>query len=254
MEDCPNFNPMLADVILNYGLEQKEVHNSHEVTDEYTGLTITVTDPDDNPSKVICTEDGRPIELDNSMDYTRLNLQLDDGEIDDSLKIYANYVRVDDGFGDYHYDLYFNVQNLFNTPFEYISSVTGQPNALILEDSYLYLPGDKYKKAGDHNEVDKKKLDTIKQGGELVLYGQMKTYSDDKLCYVKTVKLFSYRIWNISDDKPKFLIKKTYDITKSKMQNDLSYVIDVKFSDVLWNLDENQFKFFEENGTYNMDD
>lgn len=49
------------------------------------------------------------IELSNTSGTTRLNLQLEDGEIDDYLKIYTNYVRVDDGFGDWHYDLYFNI-------------------------------------------------------------------------------------------------------------------------------------------------
>ena len=89
-----------------------------------------------------------------------MSLQLEDGEVDDLLKIYTNYVRVDDGHGDFHYDLYFNAQNLFNSPFEYISSVTGQPNVLILEDSYLRLPGAKYKRVYDasgnwtHNEID----------------------------------------------------------------------------------------------------
>ena len=111
------------------------------------------------------------IELDNHRSTTRLRLQLEEGEIDDYLKIYTNYVRVDDGHGDFHYDLYFNIQNLFNSPFEYISSVTKQPNVLILEDSYLYLTGDKYKKVYDsatesyHNEIDENKVDRIKQGG-----------------------------------------------------------------------------------------
>jgi len=98
-------------------------------------------------------------------------LQLEDGEIDDYLKIYTNYVRIDDGHGDFHYDLYFNVQNLFNSPFEYISSVTGQPNVLILPDSYLYLSGDKYKKVGGHNEIDEDKVKGIQAGGVLTIYG-----------------------------------------------------------------------------------
>lgn len=42
VNDCQNFNPMLADVMLNYGLEQVELGNVHE------------SDP-----KVICTEGHR---------------------------------------------------------------------------------------------------------------------------------------------------------------------------------------------------
>ena len=84
---------------------------------------------------------------------------------------------MDDGFGDFHYDLYFNIQNLFGSPFEYISTVTGQPNVLILPDSYLYLSGDKYKKGYDedgnytHNEIDDRKVSKIKDGGVLTIYG-----------------------------------------------------------------------------------
>ena len=132
------------------------------------------------------------IELSNLSNKTRLDLQFEDGELDDYLKIYTNYVRVDDGHGDFHYDFYFNIQNLFNSPFEYISTVTNQPNVLILPDSYLYLQGDKYIDKGDHNEVDDEKMDAIKKGGHLSIYGQVKVYSDDRLSDVRTIELFSY--------------------------------------------------------------
>lgn len=130
---------------------------------------------------------------------------------------------MDDGYGDWHYDLYFNIQNLFNSPFEYISSITNQPNVLIIPDSYLYLSGAKFKKVYDengnwtHNVIDEDLVDKIKAGGQLVIYGQVKTYSDDKLSDVQTIKLFSYNIYNVSDDKPKFLIDKTFDITKTTL-------------------------------------
>ena len=146
--------------------------------------------------------------------------------MDEYLNIYANYVKVDDGHGDFHYDLYFNLQNLFNSPFEYISSVTNQPNVLVIPDSYLYLSGDKYKKVFSSsqdeewigNEIDEDKLAKIKQGGELSIYGQVKTYSNDRLSDIKTIKMFSYKVYNISDDKPKFFIQKTFDIAKSQSQ------------------------------------
>jgi hypothetical protein len=166
-------------------------------------------------------------------------LELEDGEIDDYLKIYANYSRVEDGNGNFHYDLFFNIQNLFNSPFEYISTVTHQPNVLILPDSYLYLTGDKYNE--DDGTIDEEKMKVIRKGGELSIYGQAKTYSDDKLSDVKTIKLFTYKVYNISDDKPKFLIEKTYDITKSQLNNDVSSKVKIEFSDVLWTLKESQF-------------
>ena len=163
---------------------------------------------------------------------------MENHEIDDYLKIYTNYVRVDDGNGDFHFDLYFNIQNLFNSPFEYISSVTNQPNVLILKDSYLYLSGDKY----TDGKIDQNKVEDIKKGGVLTIYGQVKTYSNDKLSDVKTIRLFSYNVYNISDDKPKFLIDKTFDITKSSMGDDAENKIDIEFGNVLWTLNEEQFE------------
>ena len=198
-----------------------------------------------NDNGIVVDVKPQIIQLDNFTDTTRLRLQFEDGEIDEYLKIYTNYVRVDDGHGDWHYDLYFNLQNLFNSPFEYISSVTKQPNVLIIPDSYLYLTGDKFKEAADktHNEIDEDKVKSIQEGGELSIYGQVKTYSDDKLSDARTIKLFSYRVYNVSDDKPKFLIEKTYDITKTPLRTSASNLVKIGFSDVLWTIDENKFKW-----------
>ena len=247
MEECPNFNPYSADVVLKYGVEQKEIHNSDEVIDEETGEVTVIPKPDDPTPIVICTDESTPrlIELSNLTDKTRLDLQFENGEVDDYLKIYTNYVRVEDGHGDFHYDLYFNIQNLFNSPFEYISSVTNQANVLILPDSYLYLTGDKYTNKGDHNEVDDEKMKSIKEGGELSIYGQVKVYSNGMLSDTKTIKLFTYKVYNVSDDKPKFLIEKVYDVTKATLQTKISRKIDIAFSDVLWQIDENQFEFLD---------
>ena len=221
VKDCGAFNPLHVDAVLNYGLLGRDGGQEHEM---------------------IMAQNGQVIELDNLTEATRLKLQLEDGEIDDYLKIYTNYVRVDDGHGDWHYDLYFNVQNLFNSPFEYISSVTNQPNVLIIPDSYLYLTGDKFVDMGDHNEIDESKLTVIRKGGTLSIYGQVKTYSDSRLCDVRTIKLFSYSIHNISDDKPKFLIEKTYDITKATIQPTVKDKVEIEFSDVMWTIPEEKFE------------
>lgn len=242
VKDCSALNPLHVNAVLKYGVEQKEISN-------VSGELISK----DNPPIVVCADNGTKkggsiLVLDNFTDKTRLSLQLEDGEVDDFLKIYTNYVRVEDGFGDWHYDLYFNVQNLFNSPFEYISTITGQPNVLILPDSYLRLSGDKWKKTYDDkgkwtgNEIDDGKVKSIKEGGTLTIYGQAKTYSDDVLSDVRTIRLFSYQIWNISDDKPKFLIKKTFDITKSSLTTSSEVKASIEFSDVLWTIEESQFK------------
>ena len=206
------------------------------------------TSDEDGKMIHISGDDSVLIELDNTSSATSMRLQLEDGEVDDFLKIYTNYVRIDDGFGDWHYDLYFNVQNLFNSPFEYISTITGQPNVLILPDSYLRLSGDKWKRTYDSNgewngnEIDDDKVKSIKEGGTLTIYGQAKTYSNDQLSDVKTIRLFTYQIYNISDDKPKFLIDKTFDITRTAIQGvKMDKTITIEFSDVLVEVDSNDF-------------
>lgn len=114
VEECGNFKPLVVDAVLRYGVEQKEVRNTREVEDETTGEKKLVVLPEDNPVKMICTdvEHGgvsKLIELSNLTNKTRLQLEFEKGELDDHLKIYTNYVKVDDGHGDFHYDLYFNV-------------------------------------------------------------------------------------------------------------------------------------------------
>lgn len=213
MKNCGFFNPMTMDVRMNYGVEfVDENSESNDVVSKCLNAELY----DDSGNKI-----EKLIQLSNESSRTKVELELENGEIDDYLKIYTNYVRIDDGDGDFHYDLYFNIQNLFHSPFEYISSVTNQANVLILKDSYLFLTGDKYKKVYDgktksyHNEIDDDKMNSIKQGGILTIYGQVKTYSNDVLSDVNTVKLFQYQVYNVSDDKPKFLIKRIFDITKS---------------------------------------
>ena len=240
--ECGSFNPLTIGAVLKCGVEMKELGGSDEI-------------------RVICTETGKNfdppklIELSNTTSQTRLSLQLEDGEVDDYLKIYTNYVRVDDGNGDCHYDLYFNIQNLFNSPFEYISSVTNQPNVLIIPDSYLHLSGDKWKKVYDDkgrflcNEIDDAKVEAIKEGGILTIYGQAKTYSNDQLSDTRTIKLFQYRIYNISDDKPKFLIDKIYDITRLALLPNADNEISIEFQDVLHTIDESDFEQ-EEDGKF----
>jgi hypothetical protein len=69
----------------------------------------------------------------------------------------------------------------------------------------------------------------------------VKTYSDDTLSDVRTIKLFEYRVYNVSDDKPKFLIDKVYDIKTSTLKDNLRERIRIEFSDVMWTIDEADF-------------
>ena len=136
---------------------------------------------------------------------------------EDILKIYACYQKVDDDSErGYHFDLFFNIQNLFKPPFEYISSVTNQPAPLILNDSYLYL-------SGDGNAEQRTR------SGKLTLYAQMKFLVNDITASIKTIPLITYDIYNISDDKPKFFIKKLNEIPLSATKKP---IINIKFEDV----------------------
>ena len=118
-------------------------------------------------------------------------------DFDPMYKIYANYQKIEDPLDPrgYHFDLFFNIQNLFKPPFEYISDVTHQPAPHLLPNSYLYLPGDK------NSKLESK-------GGKLTLYAQMKWLINDLTASVKTLPLITYEIHNISDDKPKFFLKR----------------------------------------------
>lgn len=92
-------------------------------------------------------------------------------------------------------------------------------------------------------------MEEIKKGGTLAIYGQVKTYSNDKLGDVRTIKLFEYRVYNISDDKPKFLIDKVYDIKESTLSENASEHIKIEFSDVMWTIDESDFENHEDTET-----
>ena len=139
-------------------------------------------------------------------------------DFDQIYKIYATYVKVDcpDDARGYHFDLFFNLQNIFKPPFEYISSFTGQPMPLIPKNSYLYLSGkDEDILAGE--------------GGKLTLYAQMKWMVNDITRAVKLIPLVTYDIYNISDDKPKFLLKRAANSDEIKPDPPL---VSLEFEDI----------------------
>ena len=155
---------------------------------------------DDDVVKKLYEAGYRIHSWENSED-TRIGGQIDTIDVsgedfDPIYRIYANYQRVeDDSERGYHFDLFFNIQNLFKPPFEYISSVTNQPAPLLPPESYLYLPGD-----------EESQLNCNK--GRLTLYAQMKWLVNDLMTNEKLIPLVTYEIANISDDKPKFFMKR----------------------------------------------
>ena len=111
------------------------------------------------------------------------------------LRIYVSYAKDTD---DNSITLYFNYFNYFDSPYIKIE------NQLLYSDTiqgtYLKL------KAGEDGILD------------IVL--QLRYYAGDEIYGYRNVKALSYRIWNLSDDKPKFLIRKTYEIQKDSLANE----------------------------------
>ena len=97
VKNSSSFNPLYVNAILKHGLKQTDSVNTDELP-----VVVCITDTQ-NPDNQV------PIELSNSSAKTKLRLQLENHEIDDYLKIYTNYVKVNDENGDFHYDLYFNI-------------------------------------------------------------------------------------------------------------------------------------------------
>lgn len=106
------------------------------------------------------------------------------------LRLYVNYSYDRDRQA---IDLYFNYFNYFDSP--YVKIENGVDVKLdTIRSTYLKLePG---------------------QDGYIDVIAQFKYYEGDQLYGYKNVTLLSYRIYNISDDKPKFLMSKTYEIVK----------------------------------------
>jgi len=99
------------------------------------------------------------------------------------MNIYINYRKN----SNQSITLFFNYINYLNTPF--LKIVDSSVKIDTIERTYLKLdPG---------------------QDGKLDIMIQLKYYYDERKLYgYKNIKLMTYHIWNISDDKPKFLIYK----------------------------------------------
>ncbi len=111
------------------------------------------------------------------------------------MKLYVNFKKSQD---DGTVELYFNYFNWFDSPYikligtkEYVDTIAG---------TYLKL------KAGEDGVLD--------------IIIQLKQYVDQKLVGYRNIRVLSYHIWNLSDDKPKFLLQKTFEIKKDSQVAD----------------------------------
>ena len=110
----------------------------------------------------------------------------------DFLKIFVNYKKEGDGT----ITLYFNYENYINTPYVRISG--GRVRSQIVDGTYLRLGSG--------------------ESGILDIVVQFRYYNGDELFGYRNVKLLSYGITNLSDDKPKFFIRKVYQADNSDVQ------------------------------------
>ena len=102
-------------------------------------------------------------------------------DLEKMLKLYVNYKKNAD---DNTIDLYFNYFNWFDTP--YVKIIDNKTYIDIIPETYLKL------KSGEDGMLD--------------IIIQVKYYNGDELYGYKNIKVLGYHIWNLSDDKPKFLV------------------------------------------------
>ena len=104
------------------------------------------------------------------------------------LKIYMNYKKSSSGI-----TLYANYQNFINSPF--LKIVDGKPYVDTIDRTYAII------QPGDSQYLD------------IVL--QFRQYVNESIVGVNNVIAATYQIFNLSDDKPKFLLKKVSDIASN---------------------------------------
>ena len=124
--------------------------------------------------------------------YATVELSSTKVDITDLLRIYINYRKAPDG----GIHLYFNYINYLNTPFVKFGD---DRNVLadIIPNTYLKL--------------------APKEEGILDIVVQFRKYEDNRVSAYKNATLLRYSIYNISDDKPKFVIRQSGGITKDSL-------------------------------------
>ena len=145
--------------------------------------------------------------------YDRINLSETNIDIKGLTNLYVNYKRDEDLNG---ITLYFNYNNYLNSPF---IKFDDDYNILIdtIDSTYLKL------KSGENGYLD--------------IIIQVKHIEDNVLIGYKNLTLLRYQIFNISDDKPKFIVRKLSTIQKDEYkQNDsLVKTCDFGVNDIILN-------------------
>ena len=166
-----------------------------DIENELCAINSAIADKDMSEALEICNlsgyyqEESEKNESDAIIDYFLLSATPE--EISNYLKIYVNWKKYKNGDND-EIELFFNYPNLFLSPYSY-KTKNGYFTTEYKPNTYLKL------KSG--------------QDGFLYIVFQFKFYdSAGILCGVRDLPIITYRIFNVSDDKPKFVITKTYEI------------------------------------------
>lgn len=124
-------------------------------------------------------------------DSTTVRYTVTEEDIKNFMKLYVNYERTGDSF-----TLYFNYNNFIMSPFMYRRK-DGSFHPEYKPYTYLKLaPG---------------------ENGILEVDVQIQYFNEIGLiCGVKDIQCLTYKIFNVSDDKPKFVITRTWTLTKSR--------------------------------------
>lgn len=134
--------------------------------------------------KTMTSED---LTSDYSVEYTYVNVNSTIADLSKILKLYVNYKKNTE---DNSIKLYFNYFNWFDSP--YVKIENNKMYVDTIEGTYL-------------------KLDSG-EDGLLDIVMQIRYYNGGQLYGYRNLKIASYHIWNISDDKPKFIVKKVFEI------------------------------------------
>ena len=154
------------------------------------------------------------------IDYT-IDYDVTEKDLKDFLKLYVNY-RVNHENNEI--ELYFNYNNYFCTPYSYRNKF-GEFVPMYKEGTFLHLNSG--------------------ETGYLNVIVQIKYYNHlGSVCAVKDIPMLAYKIRNVSDDKPKFVILRSWTLTPELVQsikgppiNDLSATLQVMDNDIYSSLE-----------------
>ena len=120
----------------------------------------------------------------------KIKYTVTESDVKDFLKLYVNFAKDEDG----QIILFFNYNNLFLSPYLYQRN-NGK--------FYVEFKPETFKKIAPNESTN---LDIVIQ---IKYFNQI-----GEVCGVKDIPVLSYKIYNVSDDKPKFIIKNTWIINE----------------------------------------